>query len=179
MRAEAAGTNTSPPAERLAVEPAAQARRQAEMSVLRLPSTQVISTMPSKSGSNWIHCARKVVPWSSWEVFEEMLGNTGFGEANMLESLARIARGMVMISATEQALSGSIAREQVPELLRISMDISQSARGGRSESDDVAARTAEFMKSLGVSVADPTDNRNLELPAREEREADYEVANHD
>ncbi len=49
-------------------------------------------------------------------------------------------------------------------------DIAKTVGGGSKEQE---AAVMEFIKSVPLTVADPTDQRNLNLPAREKRAHDY------
>lgn len=69
----------------------------------------------------------------------------------------------------------------------VGRELPEWAGGLLNAKDDMqkAGNTSDFEKSLdaffeglSIAVADPTDNRNLTLPAREARVADYEVVQH-
>ncbi len=88
-----------------------------------------------------------------------------------MDGLRLIAQGALVANAAETALTGFSRPDQAPEFFRISMDMKPAGSGG----GDFEKQVGAFLDELTLSVADPTDQRNLELPAREERVVDYEV----
>jgi hypothetical protein len=72
--------------------------------------------------------------------------------------------------AFEYVLQGG-GEEAATEQLKLVLD--KREEDGVKGSDQVAKATAEFLAGVSLTVADPTDKRNLALPAREPRLADY------
>lgn len=107
------------------------------------------------------------------EVLLQMLGKD-FGSPAMLAELSKVLRGTMVVMSTEQAIGGSFGYENGAELLRMSIDVANDSSSGDS-GDELGDQVANFVKGLGLSVADPTEESNLRLPAREMREAEYEV----
>lgn len=89
----------------------------------------------------------------------------------VISALRLIAQGALVANAAETALTGFTRPDQAPEFFRISMDMEAAGGSGGEFEKQVTA----FLDELTLTVADPTDQSNLELPAREERVAEYEV----
>ena len=79
-------------------------------------------------------------------------------------------------NSVEIVLSGAGSPEVSSQFLATTMEKikSNSERKGGGSSDYEEAVTA-FVRGVGITVADPTISANLKLPARELREAEYEV----
>jgi len=95
------------------------------------------------------------------------------------ELYARLGRSVAVKQAMEMAFTLSSHGEALPDALRV---LSESAaptkedKKGGSELDELAE---VFMSAISMSVADPTNEDNLNMPARELREHEYKVTNNE
>jgi hypothetical protein len=107
-------------------------------------------------------------------VAEELIrGGTLTEEVRM--QLRDVMKDALLRSATETALTLTSRSDQAPELLRITLDSSEEDAGAKIGEYERAV--ADFMGDLSITVANPKDERNLSLPAREELDVEYEVIN--
>lgn len=95
---------------------------------------------------------------------------TSGGDPVMDQKFVDLTKSVMRKKALDFVLQGS-GEETGNEHLKLVLD-KKEEKGGNS-GDQLAKATAEFMAGLELTVADPTKQHNLELPAREARVADY------
>lgn len=85
-------------------------------------------------------------------------------------------RTMVQDVLYAQAANLCFASQHVHETPDWFRAIVEDKGGGKgSSNDDLGNAIDKFFDGMGISVADPTNESNLSLPAREERAVEYEV----
>jgi hypothetical protein len=108
------------------------------------------------------------------EVFESVLSP----RANIRE-ISGIYRDVIERALVQNSLETAISAGNNPEvayqLLATTVDkltnIEAEENSGSKDQDTITA----FVQNIGITVADPTNEANLKLPAREIRESEYEV----
>jgi hypothetical protein len=105
-------------------------------------------------------------------VVEDMLKG-GILSADVQDKLRSVMKDALLRNAAETALTLNNNSEQAPDLLRITMDM-PSANSDKDVSP-LEEVVDDFLGGLTLTVADPTDKRNLSLPAKEVCDVDYEV----
>jgi len=107
--------------------------------------------------------------------FREMLG-AGLSSETTVQQMKSMVHEVLMTQVAMMSFSAGTHRE-LPEWVGRLMD--QKDSGASSGNNDMDRAIDVFFEDLSISVADPTDERNLNLPAREERAGSYEVITHD
>ena len=90
------------------------------------------------------------------------------------ENLIEMAKDMMSKMTLELALSGSIRQDQV-EVVRIALEKPKGEGAGGGLSPEFETALTSFVEAMSLSVADPTNEHNLSLPARERRAREYEA----
>lgn len=106
------------------------------------------------------------------EVAEQLLRGGTLSQDVRLR-LREVMKDALLRNATETALTLTSRSDQAPDLMRLTLDMSDAGDAGSGSGYEDAV--AEFMGGIGLAVANPRDQRNLSLPAREELDAEYEV----
>jgi len=116
-----------------------------------------------------LRLARKIGP----EAFRDLIDG-GLSADTTVTQLRRMTNEVLLAQMAMFSFAAGSGRD-MPEWMgklieKKEADVSQ----GGGEMDKALD---SFFSGLAISVADPTDERNLSLPAREARVADYEVVN--
>jgi hypothetical protein len=89
-----------------------------------------------------------------------------------------LAKELIIRNSFDIAATMAGRSDIAADTLKIALDVDRDSKETRTSGDDAVGRSVSaFMEQLGISVADPTDPSNLKPPARELREAEYEVHN--
>lgn len=107
--------------------------------------------------------------------FLEMI-SAGLSTDTTTQQLKAMVNEVLMTQVAMMSFSASRSHE-LPEWVGKLMDQKDSGQGAGNSDMDRAIDA--FFDGLGISVADPTEQRNLELDAREERFGECEVVSHD
>ena len=109
------------------------------------------------------------------QVFEELMFRAGRStEAQSV--ICELVEGIMHSHVAELAFSAG-SRSELPEWVGGFLGrVEDQRRKGGAGGDDYAEAISSFLGGMGLSVADPTDERNLSLPAREPRAVEYREA---
>jgi len=107
------------------------------------------------------------------DLFEQMLFKGTLGERGR-GVVREMVKDISYSQLAEFALSAS-SRHEAPEGLRMLIEWKHEAAGGGGVDDKMSDAISTFLGDLGITVADPTESRNLQLPAAEPRHIECEV----
>lgn len=96
-----------------------------------------------------------------------------------VKDVAEVYREVIERALVQNSLETAISTGNNPEvayqLLTTTVEKLTPKDDGQSADDEYQEAVTAFVQSVGISVADPTQDANLKLPARELRESEYEV----
>jgi len=124
---------------------------------------------PNDVSGTVLRLARKI----GHVAFTELI-NGGLCSDMTVTDLRRMTQEVLLTQLATLSFGAGAGRD-MPEWTARMLEIGPDASRGGSDGFEKAIDT--FFDELAISVADPTDERNLSLPAREPRVADYEVVN--
>lgn len=103
----------------------------------------------------------------------ETLMKDGFAPDRARVAMLTVMKDTMIKHAMETSLTLGNSYE-VPEWLRIVVESGKDEKVAAAD-EDLLSAVDTFLDGYALSVADPTEERNLNLPKREARVADYEV----
>jgi hypothetical protein len=97
-------------------------------------------------------------------------------ESETLRKISELTRQLLAAHSPEIALMAGHRPEQAAEMLKLTIGDGSpdTGRTGVGSAENAAA-VEKFVSNLPISVANPTEERNLSLPERELRSHEYEV----
>lgn len=97
--------------------------------------------------------------------------------SQMTKLLRELASSTLLKNSVETAFTIGSRGDQAAEIMRFSIENGARDDVAVNVEDDVHKALNTFMSTMSLSVADPSDERNLRLPAREDCAVAYEVVN--
>lgn len=140
----------------------------------------VFNGMPHKGAhaGDQIGMAHRFAWFGGFDLFKRMV-TQGLAPAETQEVLKSITRDVLMKTSVESALSYGSRGDIAHEYMRMAFNKDNFENEEKSLDTDYEKAIDAFFSGIGISVADSTDQRNLEAPKQEPREADYEVVKDD
>lgn len=107
------------------------------------------------------------------DVFSQMMMRGRLGEAGR-SSVRDMVKDISYSQLAEFALSAN-SRHEAPEGLRMLIEWKHEAGSSGGSDDKMSDAISTFLGDMGITVADPTEASNLQLPAAEPRYIECEV----
>ncbi len=116
------------------------------------------------------------VAWLGGVDLYERLLNKGTADRETIRQLVAIMKDVLVRNSIETSMGVAGRPDLAPEFLKLSLEGDQEDQSGGSLTEKQHLEAIDsFMSQVTMTVADPTDERNLKVPAREPREGQYEV----